>query len=265
MDAVVMDRLIEGAGTTEADWQAWDGLHRVRSCSFSDLVPAGSRAVIVAPHPDDEVLAFGGLLAMLADAGCPVLVVAVTDGEASHPGSALWPPAQLGARRTAESCAGLAHLGVDERQRVRLRVPDGAVATAPDQLAARLGAFIRADDVLFSTWALDGHPDHEASAQAVARAARYAGCRHLQAPVWMWHWATPGDVRIPWQRMRRLALPAPVLARKRLAIAAHVTQLQAQDTGAPAVLTATSLARLLRADEYFFLPESGDAMPESAL
>ncbi|RYF37595.1 MAG: PIG-L family deacetylase, partial [Comamonadaceae bacterium] len=238
MDALVEDRLIEGAGTPEADWQSWPGLHDVPPCDVEDLVPPGKRAVVVAPHPDDEVLAFGGLLAMLATAGRPALVVAVTDGEASHPGSAHWPARRLGPRRTEESCTGLACLGMSERQRVRLGVPDGRVAADAERLAARLGAFIRDDDVLFSTWERDGHPDHEASAAAVALAAGRHGVRHVQAPVWMWHWAAPADARIPWARMRRLPLPEAALLQKRSAIAAHETQLHPQDTGAPPVLTA---------------------------
>ncbi len=76
-----------GPGTTEAEWEAWPGLHEVPAISLRALVPAGARAVMVAPHPDDEVLAVGGLLALLARAGAEVRVVAVTDGTASDGGS----------------------------------------------------------------------------------------------------------------------------------------------------------------------------------
>ena len=44
------------------------------------LLQRPGRVVLVAPHPDDEVLALGGSLAMLARSGREVLVVAVTDG-----------------------------------------------------------------------------------------------------------------------------------------------------------------------------------------
>ena len=39
-------------------------------------------ALIVAPHPDDEVLATGGLIAWLRDHGVDVTIAAVTDGRA---------------------------------------------------------------------------------------------------------------------------------------------------------------------------------------
>ncbi len=41
--------------------------------------------VVVAPHPDDELLAIGATLAAATDAGTEITIVAVTDGEASHP------------------------------------------------------------------------------------------------------------------------------------------------------------------------------------
>ena len=43
------------------------------------------RLVVVAPHPDDEVLGAGGLLQYMGRVGVEMVVVAVTDGEASHP------------------------------------------------------------------------------------------------------------------------------------------------------------------------------------
>ena len=76
-------RHIEGEGTPDASWQAWGGLQDLPPVSAAALVPPGRRAVIVAPHPDDEVLACGGLLQMLAAQGSPMVLVAVTDGTGS--------------------------------------------------------------------------------------------------------------------------------------------------------------------------------------
>ena len=89
MDAVAKegDRAIRGEGTTEDQWHAWTGLRQMRTTCMETLVPVGARAVVVAPHPDDEVLAVGGLLAQLARLGGAIRVIAVTDGTASHRGS----------------------------------------------------------------------------------------------------------------------------------------------------------------------------------
>ena len=254
--AAMPERAIVGAGTSERDWQAWPGLAALPACMLAELVPAHARVVVVAPHPDDEVLAFGGMLAMLAAHGTPISLVAVTNGDASHPGSERWPAPLLARRRAVESGEGLCRLGLRQTATLRLGLPDGCVVQHGAMLENCLRAVLRPDDVVFTTWELDGHPDHEATAEAVSFACRYTGARQWQAPVWMWHWAAPGDARVPWQRMVRLNLSDDALSRKRRAIAAHVSQLQPQDSGAPAVLSSMALARSLRGFEVL-LPVPG--------
>ncbi|CDS49373.1 LmbE-like protein [Polaromonas sp. CG9_12] len=251
MGAVVFDRQITGQGTLETQWQAWPGLCQLPVVSLDELVPPPCRAVVVAPHPDDEVIGFGGLLELLAARGSPILVIALTDGEASHSGSQQWPPRQLAQARICESLAGLGQLGLPPHCHSRLSLPDGALSDCSEMLAQRLAGLLLPGDVVFSTWQLDGHPDHEAAGQATSRVCSQLGCRHWQAPVWMWHWSRPGDARVPWSLMRRLALPENTLRQKIAALAAHHTQLTPQDTGAPAVLPGFALARMLRGFEYF--------------
>jgi LmbE family N-acetylglucosaminyl deacetylase len=55
--------------------------------------------VVIAPHPDDESLACGGLLALASCEGVRAAIVVVSDGAGSHPGSRAWPPARLAALR----------------------------------------------------------------------------------------------------------------------------------------------------------------------
>ena len=243
------ERAIVGSGTPEHAWQAWPDLAAIPACTLGNLVPEGARVVVVAPHPDDEVLAFGGMLAMLAAQGTPIMLVAVTSGDASHPGSAQWPAPRLARRRTLESAEGLRRLGLRQPACLRLAIPDGSVRQYRAVLEGCLREALRPDDVVLTTWELDGHPDHEATAEAVGRACQPIGARHFQAPVWMWHWAAPGDTRVPWNRMRRLRLSDDALIRKERAISAHATQLGPQDTGAPAVLSSAVLARSLRCFE----------------
>ena len=54
---------------------------------FPELVAKNNTVMIVAPHPDDESLGCGGLIAQLCSMGRPPLVVIATDGSRSHPGS----------------------------------------------------------------------------------------------------------------------------------------------------------------------------------
>ncbi|MEO8040262.1 MAG: PIG-L family deacetylase, partial [Betaproteobacteria bacterium] len=204
MAAVAPQPRISGEGTPERDWQGWDGLRRVPRIYLRQVVPGAGRLVVVAPHPDDEVLAAGGLIAMLAQRSRPAWIVAVTDGSASHPGSVRWTPDQLARIRQRESAIGLRVLGLNEDSVLRLRIPDGQVGSHTATLVAALQALLLPADVVVSTWSGDGHPDHEATAVAAAEACASVRCTHLQAPVWMWHWASPGDQRVPWGSLRRI-------------------------------------------------------------
>ncbi|MGI4860161.1 MAG: PIG-L deacetylase family protein [Janthinobacterium lividum] len=265
------DRVIAGEGTTEAAWRAWPGLAALADVTATELVPAGRRAVIVAPHPDDELLGTGGLIATLlapavAEAPADVLVVAVTDGTGSHPDSPLWPAGRLAQVRPAETTDalrvlldGAAPCREDRTPARALRVvraglPDGGVAAHEDALYDFLRGRLRADDVLFATWRFDGHPDHEAVGRAAARAAADSGATLIEVPVWTWHWAAPGDSRVPWHQARRLRLSPSVTHAKRQAVQAYPSQLvEDPSTGAAPILPPYVLARVLREFEVFFV------------
>ena len=51
--------------------------------------------LVIAPHPDDESLACGGLIALLKAQKQEVYILYMTNGEASHPNSETYPPAKL--------------------------------------------------------------------------------------------------------------------------------------------------------------------------
>ncbi|NGZ84535.1 PIG-L family deacetylase [Duganella sp. SAP-35] len=248
-------RRIEGHGTPDAAWQAWGGLADLPPVSAATLVPPGGRAIIIAPHPDDEVLACGGLMQLLHAQGTRTVLLAVTDGDGSHPGSALLPPAALARLRPQETLAALRVLGLDTAtpQVVRARIADGRVSAEIEQLQTLLQQLLRPGDTVFVTWRQDGHPDHEACGLAAALAARLCRATLVEMPVWSWHWAAPGDARMPWRRARRLELSPEVMQRKRQAVACFLTQLQDDpSTGKPAILPPHVLARLLHPYEIYF-------------
>lgn len=255
------DRRIAGAGTSATAWLGDAALAAVPPVALAGLVPAGARAVLVAPHPDDEVLAWGGLLQLLAARGGPAgLLVAVTDGEASHPHSARWPRERLRAERPRETARALSVLGAGDVHLTRLGHPDGGVTAAQSILTEQLNALLAPGDVVFTTWRHDGHPDHEACARACLAAAARRGAKVVETPVWGWHWNSPQHNSMPLARARKLALSAPQLAAKRAALAMFVSQLEADtsdsdsDSGAGAapILPAGALERLLTPFELFF-------------
>ena len=71
----------------------------------------------------------------------------------------------------------------------------------------------------------------------------------LTYPVWMWHWAEPGDHRVPWRRACQIALPAEIADRKRSAIDAFVSQLTDREAGVGPVVPPDIVAHFTRRQE----------------
>lgn len=246
-------RQIQGAGTPEAEWQAWPGLATLPMVNARALVPKGERAVIVAPHPDDEVLGAAGLMVQMNQLGRSLLLIAATDGTGSHPSSTVWPRDRLAHERPLETQRALAILGLGHLPISRLGLQDGQLAHDEVVLTEAVTQLLRPGDVVFTTWRFDGHPDHEACGRACALASARAGARLMEMPIWAWHWAQPGDHRMPWSTAFSLPLPASLAHRKRLAVQAFTSQIEPDPTRQETcVLPATALARLLRPMEVFF-------------
>jgi LmbE family N-acetylglucosaminyl deacetylase len=234
---------IDAPGTDERTWAAWPWLSTLPGAGLAGLASVKS-AVVVAAHPDDEVLGAGGLISMLAASRARLRVVAVTDGERSHRGHAS--PASLGRRRTAETTAALRALGARTAEVVRLGLPDSGLAGVESELATALAPQVAGFDLCLAPWEGDMHPDHEAAGRA-ARKAASAG--YYCFPVWMWHWASPGDPRVPWDRAMRLPLPPRAVNRKRAAITCFASQLEDRGHGLGPVLAPNVIAHFTRAME----------------
>jgi LmbE family N-acetylglucosaminyl deacetylase len=244
---------IDAPGTSERTWAAWPWLSappgiRATGAGLSGLARAAglaqvASAVIVAAHPDDEVLGVGGVISMLAASRARLRLVAVTDGEGSHRGHA--DPGELARQRTAETTAAMRALGASAVEVIRLRLPDTGLAGREDELAA-LAPLVEGFDICLAPWDRDLHPDHEAA----GRAARRASPRALYYyPVWMWHWASPADPRVPWGRALRVPLPAHAAEAKRTAIGCFTSQTRDRGHGLGPVLSPGMIAHFTRTTE----------------
>jgi LmbE family N-acetylglucosaminyl deacetylase len=196
--------------------------------SVSDIIGHGT-ALILAPHPDDESLGCGGLIAACAAAGRPPMVAILTDGAGSHPNSRAFPPDRLRAQRAREARAAVAHLGLPPDRLVFLAQPDTAApsegpafAAVIDALAALIGVEARCTAIL-APWLHDPHCDHEAAARIAAKVAERCDIRAVAYPVWGWMLASDTLVTGPPGVGWRLDVEA-FLPRKRRAILAHQTQ-----------------------------------------
>ena len=193
----------------------------------------GGHAVVVSPHPDDETLGVGGLLAELLARRWSVCVVAVTDGEAAHGHQAPLAARRLARRRRAEQEAALERLcdagGAGRVLVVRLGMPDGKVETVQADLTEALASPLRDADWCLAPLAWDGHPDHEASG-AAARDACGNRVPLASYPIWAWHWATPSQ--LPLERAVRVPLSLATRERKAHALDSFASQYEPVEGGA---------------------------------
>lgn len=247
-------RLISERCVDTRFWESWLREERIPRLSTSELMGKWQRLIVVAPHPDDEILACGALLHSHVARGGTCLVVAVTDGEASHRAADGNDAGALARQRRHESAAGLQLLGVSTESVLRLGLPDGGLTGEAGNLQARLADLVQPSDVVVTTWRLDGHPDHEACGRACAAACQAKGAALLEAPVWMWHWAEPWDPQVDWTRLAGVGIDGDSHARKLHALACHRSQLMPRSPSLPAVLDPEIVDRASWNTEYFFVP-----------
>lgn len=210
--------------------KAGDFLQAADALPFGDLgtITGGGGLVVVAPHPDDESLGCGGLIAAACAQGVAVRLVVVSDGTGSHAGSRRFPHDKLRALRESETIAAVDELGLAAEAVRFLRLPDRSVPVeGPDADAACDAISDVARDctagAVCVSWFMDPHCDHVASARLVTRAHdRLGGAQIIFYPVW--GWTLPCDVEIGgaphgWRFEMSRYLPA-----KSAAIAAHRSQ-----------------------------------------
>ncbi|MDQ3545581.1 MAG: PIG-L family deacetylase [Verrucomicrobiota bacterium] len=223
--------------------------------------------IAIAPHPDDESLGCGGLLALLAAFGNAAHVLVMTDGSRSHPNSPSYPAARLAALREQETLAALEVLGLPASTARFLRYPDcglpaaGTVAFGEAATQLREMLVARTPDTLLVPWRRDPHCDHEATWRLLreASAGMPSPPRWLEYPIWAW---TQAESKAAPQtndgHAWRLDI-SPVLARKERAIARHRSQMGVviQDDPGGFVLEPAMLAHFARPWELFIEPVDG--------
>jgi LmbE family N-acetylglucosaminyl deacetylase len=182
------------------------------------LVPT----LVLAPHPDDETLGAGGLIAKLSRAGIPVTIAAITDGEGAYADTP-----DLGSTRVLEQTEALHRLGVPASSIQRLYLPDRDVSFYEDELVDLLLPLVTADMHLVAPWPRDFHPDHEAAGRAAARVAQRRGLPITYYLFWTWHRGEPS--MLDGLGTTKLALSDTELKTKLYALQAHVSQFEHAD------------------------------------
>ena len=148
--------------------------------------PPAQPTLILAPHPDDETLGAGALIATLRALGVPVTVVAATDGENAYDSSQDERVA-LAVEREAEQESALGELGVPAHAIHRLRFTDSGLHRCEEELTKRLSEIAQPGMHLIAPWIGDFHPDHEACARAAATVAAANSLSLTSYFFWTWH------------------------------------------------------------------------------
>jgi LmbE family N-acetylglucosaminyl deacetylase len=176
-------------GTADAEWCAL-------LSSVPEWRPQRGPLIVLAPHPDDEVLGAGGLIHDWVTAGLPVTIVSVTDGEAAdvdRPGLDLVRREEL---RTALRKLSSMHVEVK-----RLGIPDGRVQDHTNRLRNALDSHLDPAGTLLAPYECDGHPDHEAVGRTGIEMAQANAMPVARYPIWAWHRAKPSAMaELPWRR-----------------------------------------------------------------
>ncbi|MBM4060808.1 MAG: PIG-L family deacetylase [Planctomycetes bacterium] len=137
-------------------------------CPLLPRDPLRGPVLVLAAHPDDEVIGAGGMLAWHAARGQPVTVVHATDGARGDPAARA---GDIRAVRRAEGKQALRRLGIGEPQ--HWDFPDGELPEHHVELLARLLVLFAAvrPETLYAPWFGEAHRDHLAVAHATAAAA----------------------------------------------------------------------------------------------
>ncbi len=224
------------------------------------------RVLVLAPHPDDETLATGGLVQRALVAECALRVIVATDGD-NNPWPQRWlerrwhidaeARSRWGRRRRAESLVALSILGVPAESVRHLGwvdlgltdlVLDGA--EAEHRLSDEIDAF--APSVIAVPVLFDRHPDHSALRVLLEIAQKQGSRAHCRLIGYLVH---GGSLE---SDSHRLVVDAIQQQTKRRALLAYATQV---------ALSRGRLQRIADREERYdpVAPKPVDTLPASPL
>jgi LmbE family N-acetylglucosaminyl deacetylase len=234
------------------------------------------KLLCVVAHPDDECFAFGGALALAADAGVETYVICLTDGQAATNRGVAASPAELGAMRRAEFAASCNILGVTHHELLDYQDAQLEFANFSEAAGKLVERIRRFQPSVVITFGGDGgmntHPDHIMVSAFTTAAFHWAGQKKRYPELGPVHTAQrlyyvttsfffpdrPACVPVPWTVTLDIS---GVKQRKFDAFRAHTSQL-------PLMEKFQSFFEKLGGDEHYALaasPEARAAMQTTSL
>ena len=163
-------------------------LQDIRSHPF-DHTELPKRAVVFAPHQDDEILGCGGTIARKIAHRAEVSLVFMTDGSRSH--ANLMPADKLSLTRRNEAIDAASVLSIGRDDIYFLGAEDGHLPSQAHRISGALHAILRdiCPKQIFLPYSGDRIPDHIATNRQVLDAAHASSSRVdvYEYPVWFWN------------------------------------------------------------------------------
>lgn len=214
------------------------------------------RIAVLAPHPDDESLACGALLAQ-AFTSTGAHVICLTDGSASHPGSQEWSSTRLAKNRKAELTDAIKCLGGSVADLTWLGMADAKLYLAdPVAVAADITEAIANSGAehVFAPSPHDHHEDHKVTASVAEEIRRLRpDWSFYSYPVWS-RWDDTEFAQNIVQYDPYFLETADWQKKKRAAITAHQSQLGMVVTDDPDgfVMSPEFVEKFVTEDEVFW-------------
>lgn len=182
-------------------------------------VPRGI-VVIVAPHPDDEVLGCGGLMQRLTAQGREVHIVFMTGGEGSHWNCCELPEEQIKDARRKLACQINPTLGIDISHLHFLNYPDGGISRAHSEIECLKNLLdeLKPTAVFVPHWG-EGWPDH-IQASSILKDIVKNDVNIYEYCVWMWYYNV---WHLDWRHAQILRMTALEKQRKQNAVNSYTT------------------------------------------
>lgn len=152
-------------------------------------LPLSDNTVIIAPHPDDEVIGCAGLIQALVERGTPPHVIILTGGEGSHRGCCDTSAGDIIAARHQLTLDAAATLGLPESHIHCLNYPDGGVALEHPATESLRELLVQlSPKALFVPHRGEGWSDHLQAAEITKRLMAGKDAAIYEYCVWMWYY-----------------------------------------------------------------------------
>ena len=179
------------------------------------------RILVLAPHPDDDLIGCGGSLIKHEKAGAIISIAYITSGEAGSK--------SLGTIRESEAIKACAQLGINANHLHFLHESDGGIVVGP-KIVSEVVEIIRKGkpDIIYLPHKYDNHPDHLATHQIGVKAIEQAGMSSWNSVDQPWSAGTvlAYEVWTPLRSPQYLEDTTSVIEQLTQALSFHVSQLE---------------------------------------